>query len=65
MNLTETNQRKHLRKKIKEWIYITLGVALIAFSFSFFIEPNKLVIGGVSGVGVIINAKIPGFPASA
>lgn len=42
-------------KKWIEWLYVTLGVALTAFSFSFFLEPSSLVIGGVSGLGIIFK----------
>ncbi|HHZ18108.1 MAG TPA: YitT family protein [Acholeplasmataceae bacterium] len=63
MNGAKTT-KKAIMKKVREWLSITLGVALIAFSFSFFIEPNNLVIGGVSGVGVIINVRIPGFDSA-
>ncbi len=47
--------RKIIFKKIQEWTYITLGVALAAFSFSFFLNVNNIVIGGGSGLGVIFK----------
>lgn len=49
------------RKKIFEWIYITFGVAIAAFAFSFFLNPRNIVIGGVSGLGIILKNIIPGF----
>src|SRR5690554_4109521 len=61
MNSTSIKIRKSIHKKIKEWIYITIGVALIAFAFSFFLEPKNIVIGGVSGVGVIVNVLKAGL----
>lgn len=44
-------------KKVKllEWIYITLGVMLASFAVSFFLDPVNLVIGGVTGIGVILK----------
>ncbi|HHZ11744.1 MAG TPA: YitT family protein [Acholeplasmataceae bacterium] len=54
-------RKKALKKKLKEWLNIVLGVALAAFSFSFFLNPNNLVIGGVSGVGIILKNLIPGY----
>ncbi|MBQ4061211.1 MAG: YitT family protein [Bacilli bacterium] len=45
------------KEKIKNFLYILAGTALVAFSYSFFLSPNKLVIGGVSGIGVIFHAK--------
>lgn len=44
-----------IRKKIKELLYVTLGVCLAALSYVLFLAPNELVIGGVSGIGVILN----------
>lgn len=38
----------------KDYIFITLGIALYAFGFSAFIFPEKVVIGGLAGVGTII-----------
>lgn len=49
------------RKKILEWVYITFGVAISAFAFSFFLNPRNIVIGGVSGLGIILKNIIPGF----
>lgn len=49
------------KKKILEYLYITLGVAITSFAFSFFLNPKNLVIGGVSGVGIILKNLIPGF----
>lgn len=46
---------KITKSKVKEWIYITLGVALGSFSVSFFLEPNNLVIGGVTGIGIVMK----------
>ena len=48
-------EHKEVKDKIKTFSILTLGVMLAAFAFSFFLGPNKLVIGGVSGVGVIIQ----------
>lgn len=54
-------RKKDLKKKLKEWLNIILGVALAAFSFSFFLNPNDIVIGGVSGIGIILKNRIPGY----
>lgn len=50
-----------LKKKIYEWLNITLGVAIAAFAFSFFLNPNNIVIGGVSGIGIIIKNIFNGY----
>lgn len=49
------------KKKLLEYVFITLGVAITSFAFSFFLNPRNLVIGGVSGAGIIIKDFIPGF----
>lgn len=38
----------------KDYVFITLGIALYAFGFSAFIFPEKVVIGGLAGLGTII-----------
>lgn len=43
------------KNKVMEWLYITLGVMIASFSFSFFLDPAKIVTGGVSGLGVILS----------
>ncbi len=43
-------------KRIREYILITLGTALVAFSFSLFFIPNSIAPGGVSGVATLLNA---------
>jgi len=44
-------------EKVRNFLYILMGTALVAFSYSFFLSPNGLVIGGVSGIGVIFHEK--------
>ena len=41
------------RKRLFDLFIMTFGVMLVALSYSFFLQPNNIVIGGVSGVGVI------------
>jgi uncharacterized membrane-anchored protein YitT (DUF2179 family) len=43
-------------KKIREYLFITLGTALVAFSFSIFFVPNRIAPGGVSGIATLLNA---------
>ena len=38
----------------KDYVFITLGIAIYAFGFCTFILPHKIVIGGLAGVGTII-----------
>ncbi len=43
-------------KKVREYIFITLGTALVAVSFSLFFIPNSIAPGGVSGVATLLNS---------
>ncbi|MDD4212667.1 MAG: YitT family protein [Bacilli bacterium] len=49
---------KFNRTKLLEWVYITIGVMIASFSVSFFLDPIDLVIGGVTGLGVIFKALL-------
>lgn len=48
-----------MKKIIKEYIMITIGLALVAAGFYFFLVPNDLAVGGVSGLAMIINHYMP------
>ena len=62
------NKKRTLKQFIKDYLYITFGVAIAAVSFSFFLQPYSLVIGGVTGLGVILekymNASLVMFIAN-
>ncbi len=49
---------KQIRDKLKNFILITLGSVVYALSLSCFLDPNRLVPGGVSGIAVIINHTV-------
>ena len=46
--------RKQLWMSSRDYIFISLGILLYAFGFSAFIFQEKVVIGGVAGLGTII-----------
>ena len=48
-------KKKNIKLIIKSYIMVTLGVALSSLAYVFFLEPYVFDIGGVSGVGVILN----------
>lgn len=48
-------------RKFKEYLYITLGIFLLAISIEFFMAPNKIAAGGVTGLAIIVNYYIPSF----
>lgn len=43
-----------LWRSAKDYLFITLGVAIYAFGFSAFILPHKVVIGGLAGLSTIL-----------
>lgn len=43
-----------LWRTTKDYIFITLGMALYAFGFDAFILPEKVVIGGLAGIGTLV-----------
>ena len=49
-----TIDHKLLLKEVGDYAGITLGLLLYTFGFTFFLLPNEIVTGGVSGIGAII-----------
>ena len=48
-------KKKKNRWLIKRGIYLILGLFIFSFGFSFFLSPNNLVFGGVSGLSITIR----------
>jgi uncharacterized membrane-anchored protein YitT (DUF2179 family) len=48
---------------ILEYVYILLGSAIIALSFNFFLLPNNIASGGVSGISTILKSTLGWKPA--
>lgn len=46
-------------KKIKEYILITIGLVFVAAGIEYFLVPNDLAAGGVSGLAIVINYYFP------
>ena len=52
-------------KKIEDWILSVFGTAIMAVGIQCFLEPARLVAGGVTGIGIMLNAFTSsrlGFP---
>ncbi|MCL2416212.1 MAG: YitT family protein [Defluviitaleaceae bacterium] len=47
--------KKTIQRTIYEYMMISLGCYLLAAGISFFLQPHNFVIGGVSGLGIIIQ----------
>ena len=52
-----------LYKKIIEIIIIVIGNAILAFGICGFITPHGIIVGGASGIGLIVK-QITGIPLS-
>lgn len=46
--------QKELLKEIKNFVFITIGLAIFAFAWTAFLIPNQLTGGGVSGIAAIL-----------
>ena len=46
-------------KKLREYLVITLGIFILAISIQFFLVPNRLAAGGVTGIAIIANHFFP------
>lgn len=46
-------------KALKEYSLITVGVLLVALGIEFFLAPNKIAAGGITGIAIIVNNFIP------
>ncbi len=53
-------KKENLLKTIKKYLLILLGCLFLAIGDSFFLIPNSIVIGGASGIGIVIG-KATGF----
>ncbi|MEG2421456.1 MAG: YitT family protein, partial [Oscillospiraceae bacterium] len=47
------------KQRVREFILMTLGTAVVAVGVYFFKFPNNFSTGGVSGLGVVLGALIP------
>ena len=54
---------KNNKKNITRIIYFLFGLFIFSFGFSFFLSPNNLVFGGVSGLSIIFK-ELFGFDTS-
>ncbi len=53
--MEQTKKRPSLRRQISKYVLIVLGSFIYAIGFQFFMFPNHIVSGGVTGIAMIIN----------
>lgn len=46
-------------KKMKEFLFINIGLFLVAIGIYYFLVPNNIAAGGVSGIAIVLNHFIP------
>jgi len=57
--------KKHqTMKKIKQYLFLTLGVFIMSFAFHFFVIPSGIVIGGTTGLAMVVNRYLTNLPIS-
>lgn len=54
--------KKSLKRKIFDYVVITVAALLYSAALSLFLAPNMLAPGGVSGISIILNAVVPAIP---
>ena len=47
--------KKDLKKKIKQFLCVALGVILLDIGFYFFMTPSAIVMGGMTGVSILLE----------
>lgn len=53
--------RPSVMSEVKSYTMITLGLALYAFTWNFFMSPYEFLIGGVTGIGAIVQYSTGGL----
>ncbi len=53
-NIIMPQKRNKLLVDVRDYVFIVIGLALYAFGFSAFILPQKVVMGGMAGLGSVV-----------
>ena len=48
-------KKQIIKKMFKQYLFVTFGVLLVDLGFYFFLEPGNLVMGGMTGVSIILQ----------
>ena len=52
---------KKMKRRVKEFLMINIGVLLYSVAFVFLMEPNNQVYGGVSGLSIVLTTILPSW----
>ncbi|MBE5831365.1 MAG: YitT family protein [Butyrivibrio sp.] len=53
------NRAQGVKKRVKEYLMITLGAAIYGFATALLIDPNDIAPGGVTGLAIVLNRLVP------
>ena len=48
-----------MKESLKDYLFIFVGVFLVALSLEYFFIPNNIAAGGLTGLAIVINHYIP------
>ena len=52
-------KKDNLISTIRDYIFITIGIILVAFGIQYFYAPNEIAGGGLSGLSLVISHYVP------
>ena len=59
-NLTlEELKKLRMKKLFKQYLFVSFGVLLVDLGFYFFLQPADIVIGGMTGLSIILSRYVP------
>src|ERR1700730_15154614 len=61
LRMTTKNKQRSTGTQVRDYVFITIGAALLAIAVNWIFTPNNTVTGGVSGIGIIVY-KLTGLP---
>ena len=53
--MSDSKNKYFTKKNIKKFLLINLGVILMSFAYAIFVDPHKLIIGGVGGISTLLS----------
>lgn len=59
--LKDDKHTNNFYKKIKEYLWVSLGVLILSIGFYFFLEPTGIVTGGMLGVSILLGPLFDGI----
>ena len=54
-------EKKTVKKRLMDYLMITVGTVIYGIGVSLFLDPNNLAPGGVTGIAMILN-RLTGLP---